>query len=162
MNPCIIARSIIGYLKQDDGPGGIFEGGAWQFITGGMHFVSASPAGVEPLPYGVLSVEMRQAIGFRDDRQEVTLTIDLYAQASRGFDTLESATARIYGDGILQPNKVPTYGLHRLQSVPVVGNNPYSATINGLVCQSQTCGQVDETVVTAQIVFTCSLQINGS
>ncbi len=162
MTPFIVARSIIAQLKTDTGTGGLYEGNAWKFITGGMWHGAATPAGSEPFPYAVFTVDLAQTIGMRDDGQNVTINIDLYDKADNAFGNIEAAMLRIYGDAISQANRTPTYGLHRLASLTPTTPNTFSSTLNGFICTAQSASFADEKVVTGRMTFTARLQTNAA
>ena len=162
MTPFLVARSIIDRLKADTGSGGIYEGSAWKFVTGGVWHGAATPAGSEPFPYAVFTVELGQSIGMRDDGQNVTINIDFYDKADSGFGSIESAMLRVYGDAIAQATKVPTYGLHRLANLTLTAPNTFSSTLNGFVCTAQSASFADEKVVTGRMTFTARLQTNAA
>lgn len=156
-----IYQAIFDRLRADTGAGGLYNGGAWNLITGGAYAVYGSPNPVTG-PYLVFDVAMGKDPTTTSDDFQCTVNMRIYQhiQANTSDDNISElmlkAMDRIHGDGMLQANRTPTYGFNR--HLLVLPTNIYSAYGGGCLCTAYGCEIIDEhTVVgTVEIGFRIS------
>lgn len=64
---------------------------------------------------------------FRSDGQEVTVDFHIYESARSGLVTVSAILDRLYGNGTLQSDRVPTYGFHRWKPTLPVATGSWTA-----------------------------------
>ena len=136
-------------LKADTGSGGLYNGNAWNFITG-AYAIYATPNGIA-YPYLVYNLNMQAANTATGDEFTVFVDFTLFTNTNEQDDATNfgsSATAimdRLHGDAVLQSGRIPTYGFNRHKLV--LPTNGYSAKASDCTVLGYTPAIIDERVV---------------
>jgi hypothetical protein len=137
-------------LKADTGAGGLYEDNLWQY--GPFYSIYATPSALDR-PYCVFSISQEIDQSQSSDGAMVELTFTYYANKTATDGTTQPSVAmdRIFGDAILQPGRVPTYGFHRaLLTLPA---NGYDAEADACQWLSTRVEMIDEEVISYTSVY---------
>lgn len=122
MNPNVILDGIVERIKADTGTGGLYVGSTYTIVTGGWWSIegpSILPLG-QRLPYGVINLsDIVPSNAFAGDGCEFVVEFTIFAAQSGGLSVISPALARLYGNAISQSGRLPTYGFHRLNQLPL-------------------------------------------
>jgi hypothetical protein len=152
-----IYQAIYDRMKADTGAGGLYNGGAWNLITGGAYTVFAAPTPITG-PYLVFSVAMQQQNTTTGDEFLCTATFNLYDRLNESSQTAYIGTSilpaldRLHGNAVLQNGRVPTYGFNRHRLV--LPTNGYSAVASTCIVEDNDATIVSENVVMATMKMT--------
>lgn len=153
-----IYQAIYDRMKADTGTGGLYNGGAWNLITGGAYTVFASPSAITG-PYLVFGVSMeRNNESTTGDEFLCTATFNLYDRLNESASdayigtSLLPALDRLHGNAVLQSGRVPTYGFNRHRLV--LPTNTYSAQASTCMVDKNDATIVSENVVMATMQMT--------
>lgn len=123
-----ISQAILTRIKADTGTGGLYESGSYHIITG-AHYLRADDAAARP--YIVFNVTQDSDPALTSASGECLVTFRIVSDASDGGLILQTIWNRLFGDAMLQTNRVPTYGLDR--HALTLPTNPLSATSTQLI-----------------------------
>lgn len=153
MTPSVLARACIERIQVDTGTGGLYEGSAYSIITGAYHGV-ATP-GTLAFPYVVVSVEMSNQDAQPADGADVQMTFEVFDTLTQGDTRIDKVLARLYGDGILQNGRIPTYGFQRHRMT--LPTNIWGAVGGDTYWVNQSLRTFDENVLVGTQVFRTSV-----
>jgi hypothetical protein len=146
----LTAKAILDRLKADTGDGGIYEGGDWTLVEGAWNNLANPGNGTRP--YIVYSFSGDSEDSQTSDEDLLTLTFQVYDNATNGTDTITAVLDRLHGNGILQTGRIPTYGFHR--HVLALDTNTYNAVATECIQTSFEVGPLNEHVCLGTIAFT--------
>jgi len=136
-----LAKAIEDRIKADTGTNGLYQGGSWQTITGAWYYHKGSGAP----PYVVFNIRQDEDHTLTSDGCNYTVTFSMFADVSNGGQILQWVWDRLFGDSMLQSNRVPSYGFNRHPLV--IPTNPLSATSTTLVFVGSDEVQVEDEAV---------------
>ena len=145
-----LAKAIFDRIKADIGAGGIYQDGDWTLVEGAYNNM-ANPADGDR-PYIVYSFTSDPEDSQTSDEEKLTITFQVYDNATRGTDRITAVLDRLHGNGILQAGRIPTYGFHR--HILTLATNTYSAVASECLRENIEVGPINEHVVLASISFT--------
>lgn len=122
-----VTDATIDRLEADTGSGGLFNSGSP--LVSGVYYIRAADASTRP--YIVLNVSMTEEHALTSDGCEFVLGVRIVGNASDGGAALQSIWNRVFGDGVLQSGRTPSYGLHR--HTLTMPTNPLSASCTTLM-----------------------------
>lgn len=144
-----LAKMILDRLKADTGTGGIYQDGDWTLVEGAYNNMANPTDGDRP--YIVYSFTSDPEDSQTSDEEKLTITFQVYDNATNGTDRITAVLDRLHGNGILQAGRIPTYGFHRYK--PTLDTNTYSAQATECLRESIEVGPLNEHVVLASISF---------
>jgi hypothetical protein len=144
-----VAKAILDRLKADIGTGGIYQDGDWTLVEGAWNNLANPSDGRRP--YIVYSFSGDSEDSQTSDEDLLTLTFQVYDNATNGTDTITQVLDRLHGDGILRAGRIPVYGFHR--HVLALGTNTYNAVATECVQTSVEVGPLNEHVCIGTITF---------
>jgi len=117
MNLIAIWTAIKARIDADTGTGGISNAGT-PLISGIYSSFAVTGASTASKPYIVFDVDgAQQQDGFEIDIIELSIRLHVFARmdsaTTSGFDKCSAIIDRLYGDGIDNVNRIPSYGFHR-------------------------------------------------
>jgi len=144
-----LAKCVLDRLKADIGTGGIYQGGGWTLVDGAYNNL-ASPARTQR-PYIVYTFSSEKDDSQTSDEEIVTVTFNIYHEATVGTDLITAIIDRLHGDAILQAGRIPTFGFHR--HIMVLPTNGYNAQATECLRQSVDVGPLDTSTVIATVIY---------
>lgn len=117
MNLVPVWVAVYKRLTSDTGSGGLLATGA-ELVSGIRAYFAPPTFTTETKPYIVFDVDgAQQQDGFNIDVIDLSIRLHVFARmeyaTTSGFDRCAAILDRIYGNGIDQAGRTPTYGLHR-------------------------------------------------
>lgn len=145
-----INQAILDRLKADTGSGGLYNGGAWNLVSGA--WAVCAPANAT-FPYIVWTLAWTPAPSRQSDEYDLVASISVFDDASLYVDDSNFSNRvspimdRIHGDAIITAGSVPTYGFQRHPLV--IGSNIYSAKGSTCLLTDGACQMTDEKIIIA-------------
>lgn len=140
-----IYQAIFDRIKADTGAGGLYNGNAWNVISG-AYSIFGTPAAIT-FPYLLVSVRMDQDHSMTADEFNCTVTFQVFDQvqdavAGNFAGRISGVMDRLHGNAILQAGRIPTYGFHR--HLLVLGTNGYTAKASNCLVRTYDSTMIDE------------------